>query len=57
MSAGALVPDDLTVKLWQQHVRGLIKSRKFSPKTDLLILDGIPRSVAQAKARIDEKRR
>jgi adenylate kinase len=50
MSTGALVPDDLTVALWQQHMKGLIDSGKFSPKTDLLVLDGIPRSAKQAIA-------
>lgn len=50
MSSGSLVPDDLTVQLWQKHVRELIESKRFIPKNDLLILDGIPRSVAQAKA-------
>lgn len=50
MSSGSLVPDDLTVQLWQQHVHRLIETKKFCPKSDLLILDGIPRSVAQAKA-------
>ena len=50
MSTGALVPDDLTVELWQAHMKGLIDSGKFSPKTDLLVLDGIPRSAKQATA-------
>lgn len=50
MSSGSLVPDELTVQLWQKHVRELIDSKRFNPKSDLLILDGIPRSVAQAKA-------
>ncbi|MCI0363308.1 MAG: nucleoside monophosphate kinase [Phycisphaerales bacterium] len=49
-SRGELVPDDLTIELWKQHVRGLIESGKFSPADDLLVLDGIPRSVNQAKA-------
>lgn len=47
-SQGLLVPDDLTVRLWQQHVRGLIDTNVYRPATDLLVLDGIPRSVAQA---------
>lgn len=45
---GLLVPDELTVRLWQQHVRGMIDAGAFRPDTDLLVLDGIPRSVAQA---------
>jgi adenylate kinase len=50
MSTGALVPDDLTVELWQQHMKGLIDGGRFSPKSDLIILDGIPRSANQARA-------
>jgi adenylate kinase len=50
MSTGALVPDDLTVELWQQHMKGLIDSGEFSPKSDLLVLDGMPRSAQQAIA-------
>src|SRR5688572_21597402 len=44
MSRGELVPDELTVQLWQQHVKDLIQSGKYSPTSDLLVLDGIPRS-------------
>jgi adenylate kinase len=47
---GELVPDDLTIQVWQQYVRGLIQTGKYFPDYDLLILDGIPRSLAQAKA-------
>ncbi|MBL0921911.1 MAG: nucleoside monophosphate kinase, partial [Phycisphaerales bacterium] len=48
-SRGELVPDDLTIRLWKQHVEGLIATGKFRPGTDLLLLDGIPRNVNQAK--------
>jgi adenylate kinase len=47
---GLLVPDDLTIELWRRHVEGLIASKKYSPATDVLILDGMPRTIAQAKA-------
>jgi adenylate kinase len=50
MSRGELVPDELTVQLWQEHTRTLQQHDIYSPKSDLLILDGIPRSVNQAKA-------
>jgi len=50
---GLLVPDDLTVRLWRQYVQGLIDTNQYRPDTDLLVLDGIPRSAAQA-AMIDE---
>lgn len=50
MSRGELVPDELTVELWQQYVKDLIRDKKFSPSHDVLILDGIPRSRKQAQA-------
>ena len=46
---GELVPDQFTVDLWKQHMKAQQRAGKFSPATDLLILDGIPRNVAQAK--------
>ena len=48
-SRGALVPDDFTVQLWQEHMAGLVALNRFDPQTDILILDGIPRTVAQAR--------
>lgn len=48
-SRGALVPDDFTVELWQEHIEGLVRLGRYDPHTDILILDGIPRSVAQAR--------
>ncbi|MGE3314733.1 MAG: adenylate kinase family protein [Planctomycetaceae bacterium] len=48
-SKGELVPDELTVKLWQEAMRENISAGWYKPESDLLILDGIPRSVAQAK--------
>ena len=53
-SRGELVPDELTVRLWQQHVKGLIENSTYAPARDLLVLDGIPRSVTQAQA-LDDK--
>ncbi len=48
-SRGALVPDDFTVELWREHVEGLVSLHRYEPETDILILDGIPRTVAQAR--------
>lgn len=48
-SRGALVPDDFTVQLWQEHIEGLVQLGRFAPESDILILDGIPRNVAQAR--------
>ena len=48
-SQGLLVPDFLTVRLWQQHVERLIANELFCPAIDVLLLDGIPRSKPQAE--------
>lgn len=48
-SRGALVPDDFTVQLWKEHVDGLVSLHRYDPEADVLILDGIPRTVAQAR--------
>lgn len=49
-SRGELVPDDVTVELWQAHVAGMIERGEYDPSADLLLLDGIPRSEGQAAA-------
>lgn len=46
---GLLVPDFLTVRLWQQHVEQLIVKELYDPEKDVLLLDGIPRSEPQAE--------
>jgi adenylate kinase len=46
---GLLVPDFLTVRLWQQHVEQLIAKELYDPQQDVLLLDGIPRSEPQAE--------
>lgn len=48
-SRGELVPDDLTIALWKDHVQHLIDDGRYRPNRDLLLLDGMPRSLAQAK--------
>ena len=48
-SAGKLVPDDVTVDLWRQHMSNMVTLGKFKPEIDHLVLDGIPRNAAQAK--------
>ena len=47
-SKGLLVPDEMTVRLWHESIRKTVESGKFRPDRDHLILDGIPRNVAQA---------
>jgi len=49
-SQGFLVPDFLTVRLWRQHVEQLIARELYNPSRDVLLLDGIPRSVPQAES-------
>ena len=48
-SKGLLVPDDFTVRLWNDHMNRMVAAGRFKPQTDTLVLDGIPRNVAQAK--------
>jgi len=48
-SRGALVPDSFTVQLWNDYIDGLVSTGRFDPATDALLLDGIPRNVAQAR--------
>jgi len=49
-SQGLLVPDFLTVRLWRQHVEQLIARELYDPASDILLLDGIPRSKPQAES-------
>lgn len=46
---GELVPDELTVQLWKETVEAQHTLGLFHPHADLLVLDGIPRSVRQAE--------
>ncbi len=46
---GLLVPDEFVVKLWKSHMEKMIADGNFNPSADLLILDGLPRNVNQAK--------
>lgn len=48
-SRGALVPDELTVELWKAQVDNWAESHVYKPDIDFLVLDGIPRNVAQAR--------
>ena len=46
---GELVPDEFTVELWEQHIDRKSLSGEFDPEHDILVLDGIPRNLAQAR--------
>ena len=48
-SRGQLVPDEPTIKLWKQSIKDTTQIGRYHPKKDLLVLDGIPRNVNQAK--------
>jgi adenylate kinase len=49
ISRGELVPDDLTIRIWRKGLNGLIAMSRYKPHEDILVLDGIPRSVPQAE--------
>lgn len=51
---GELVPDELTVKLWAQEIRRDIDLGNYDPARQLLVLDGIPRSLAQCELIADQ---
>jgi adenylate kinase len=46
---GELVPDELTVRILLEHVETNRLSGEFKPERDLLLLDGVPRSVLQCR--------
>lgn len=48
-SRGELVPDDVTIKMWQQNMHARTVLSDYKPSQDLLVLDGIPRNAHQAE--------
>lgn len=46
---GHLLPDDVTLGIWHHYVEGLIATNKYFPHQQLLLLDGIPRTIPQAQ--------
>jgi adenylate kinase len=48
-SRGDLVPDQPTIDLWRHFIDGSTQTGRFHPEEDTLVLDGIPRNVAQAE--------
>ncbi len=46
---GQLLPDNVTIEIWHHYVMGLIATNQYFPKEQLLLLDGIPRTVKQAE--------
>jgi adenylate kinase len=52
-SQGLMVPDDLTVRLWERHIHILELQELLFRDQHTLVLDGLPRNYAQA-VRLDE---
>jgi adenylate kinase len=45
---GLLLPDEVTIQIWNHFVHGLIATNRYFPNQQLLLLDGIPRTIHQA---------
>lgn len=48
-SSGKLVPDDITIRVWTQAIRGAEMVNRFHPEDEFILLDGLPRNVSQAR--------
>ena len=48
-SQGLLVPDDLTVRIWERHIKVLEMQELLLPTQHTLLLDGLPRNPVQAE--------
>jgi len=46
---GQLVPDEITIRVWKQFIKGMEFINSFHPENQILVLDGLPRNVNQAK--------
>jgi adenylate kinase len=46
---GQLVPDEFTIDLWKQYIKGLEYINQFHPESEFLVLDGLPRNLTQRK--------
>lgn len=46
---GQLVPDDLTIAIWQHWLLTHIESGEYRPQEQVLLLDGIPRNLHQCE--------
>ncbi len=46
---GQLVADDLTIEIWKHWLDAHIETRGFRPEEQILLLDGIPRTVRQCE--------
>src|SRR5437667_12542056 len=48
-SEGKLVPDELTIKVWTQYLKGMEMINQFHPDNEIIVLDGLPRNISQAR--------
>ncbi len=48
-SGGNLVPDEFTTALWRKKLAACIAEGTFDPTSQILLLDGIPRNIAQCE--------
>ena len=46
---GLLLPDEVTIQIWHHFVHGLIATNRYFPSQQLLLLDGIPRTLRQTE--------
>ena len=46
---GKLVPDEITVRVWTQFIKGMEMINEFHPDRQIIVLDGIPRNLSQAR--------
>jgi adenylate kinase len=47
MRRGELVPDSVVIEVWSDYLRQAIDHGRYVPGRDLLVLDGLPRTVEQ----------
>lgn len=48
-SRGELVPDEFTITVWRNYIKGMELINQFHPETEILVLDGLPRNTKQAR--------
>ena len=49
MDKGELGPDDMMIEVFKEYIENLVSKGKYDPENQLLMLDGIPRTVPQVK--------
>ncbi len=48
-SRGELVPDEVTIRVWRQYITGMEWINQFHPESEVIVLDGLPRNINQAR--------